>query len=360
MPDISQQLQEQVRCARTEGKKLRIVGGGSKDFIGRSSSGTSLNIGEHKGIVNYQPVELVLTARAGTPLKEIEAVLDKQNQMLAFEPPCFNDTATIGGTLACNLSGPGRPWNGSVRDHLLGIRLIDGNGEHLRFGGQVMKNVAGYDTSRLMAGAMGSLGIVTEVSIKVMPKPAHSLTLVVAMGIDRAIQVMNQRGREPKPLTAACWFDGRLYLRLAGVRSAVESTAQLWAGDETETGTCEIIENSDFWSELRDQRLNYFSESETPIWRFSVNPTADQPAVDGDWLIDWGGAQRWLRGPGELADMEVLAAKAGGQVSLYRGGVRTGEVFHGPAKALVGIQQRMKKAFDPDAIFNPGRLYSWL
>ena len=352
MADISTQLQEQIHTALREGSALNIIGGGSKTFMGRDSSGSSLNVGEHSGIVSYQPVDLVLTARAGTPLSDIEAALNEHNQMLSFEPPNYNGRSTLGGTLACNQSGPSRPWSGSVRDHVLGVRLLNGKGEHLRFGGQVMKNVAGYDVSRLQAGAMGTLGLITEVSLKVLPKLAYTLTLTQEMDLDKAISVMNKRAGESKPLSAACWVDGRLYLRLSGARSAVESTALQWSGERLEA-------DSAFWRALRDQQLDYF-RGELPLWRFSVNPTAENPDIAGNWLLDWGGAQRWLRASGELAEMEVFAAAAGGQVSLFRGGDRSGEVFHCQPPALVGIQQRIKTSFDPDAVFNPGRLYGWM
>ncbi|WP_166257893.1 glycolate oxidase subunit GlcE [Marinobacter salicampi] len=352
MADISQRLQDEVLAALNESRPLKIVGGGSKQFMGRPVEGTELNVGEHTGIVQYQPVELVMTARAGTPLKELEAALAENNQMLAFEPPYFSDQATIGGTLACNQSGPGRPWTGSVRDHVLGVRLINGRGEHLRFGGQVMKNVAGYDVSRLQAGALGTLGLITEVSLKVMPKPAATVTLVQDMALDEVIPYMNARAAEPKPLTAACWLDDRLYLRLSGARSAVDATAAQWQGEQYEDAEA-------FWAGLRDQKLDFFNDDK-PLWRFSVNSTAPNPGLDGDWLVDWGGAQRWYQGDGELAHMEELAARAGGQVSLFRGGDRSGEVMQSQPAALKAIQQRLKRSFDPEAIFNPGRLYTWM
>lgn len=352
MSDISKQLQQQILDARNESRQLNIVGGGSKHFLGRAPQGDTLAIGEHRGIVSYQPVELVLTARAGTPLREIEAALEEQGQMLAFEPPHYGDGATLGGTLACNLSGPARPWQGSVRDHVLGIRLINGQGENLRFGGQVMKNVAGYDVSRLMAGAMGTLGVMTEVSLKVLPKPAYQLTLVETMGMDKAIRVMNERAGQPKPLSAACWWDGHLYLRLSGARSAVESTARQWSGETLESGDL-------FWRELRDQQLDFFS-GDTPLWRFSVKSTAANPDFNGDWLLDWGGAQRWLRAPADLNVLEALAVEMGGQVSLFRGGDRSADVFHSQPQVLQQRQQRLKESFDPQRLFNPGRLYSWL
>ncbi|GGO84861.1 glycolate oxidase subunit GlcE [Marinobacterium nitratireducens] len=352
MSDISQQLREQILQARAGATKLDIRGGASKRFMGREPQGEALEVGRHRGIVSYEPVELVLTARAGTPLEEIVAALDEQGQMLSFEPPCFGGNATLGGTLACNQSGPGRPWGGSVRDQVLGIRLINGLGEELRFGGQVMKNVAGYDVSRLQAGAMGTLGLITEVSLKVLPKPGETLTLVTETSMAEAVRLMNERAGQPKPLSAACWHDGRLYLRLSGARSAVDATVRQWGG--------ELLENDvAFWRELRDQRLGFF-DGDAPLWRFSLRSSAEPLPLEGDWLIDWGGAQRWYRGDADRARLDALAAEAGGQVSLFRGGDRSGEVMPAQAPALRLIQQRLKRAFDPDGLFNPGRLYSWM
>jgi len=352
MSDRTQALIEQVNDARAEGRPLKIVGGGSKDFMGREAAGEPVEVGAHSGIVNYHPVELVLTARGGTPLSEIEAALAEYNQMLAFEPPHFGGDATIGGTLACNQSGPARPWSGSVRDMVLGIRLINGRGEALRFGGEVMKNVAGYDLSRMQAGALGTLGIISEVSLKVMPRPAATLTLVREVEAGEAIEQMNRLAGQAKPLTGACWLDGRLYLRLAGAESAVKGTAQQWGGD--------VLENGDaFWASVREQEQAFFA-GDAPLWRFSMNPTAAPLLPDHDWLIDWGGAQRWLRGDFQLTELETLAREAGGQVSLYRGGDRSGEVFHSQPPALRQLHQRLKSSLDPDGIFNPGRLYSWM
>lgn len=353
MGDLTQALIEQVNSARASGSTLEIVGGGSKKFIGRvASADATLNVGGHRGIVSYEPVELVLTARAGTPLREIQDTLDEKNQMLAFEPPHFGDGATLGGTLACNQSGPARPWSGSVRDAVLGIRLINGRGEHLRFGGQVMKNVAGYDVSRAQAGALGTLGIITEVSLKVMPKPAAALTLVQEIDAAQAIVKMNELAGQPRPLTAACWHDGRLYLRLAGVRTAVEGTVSRWGGDILEQDT-------DFWQALREHQQPFFVGGE-PLWRYSINSTASHWRDEADWLIDWGGAQRWLRGDFQQAAMEQEAGQAGGQVTLFRGGDRGGEVFATQAPAVQLLHRRLKAAFDPARIFNPGRLYSWM
>ncbi|MCB1755262.1 MAG: glycolate oxidase subunit GlcE [Gammaproteobacteria bacterium] len=353
MPDLSRQLTEQIQTALTDGARLNIVGGGSKSFMGRALDNViPLHTGGHSGIVSYQPVELVLTARAGTRLDEIEQALDEQGQMLSFQAPHYASGATIGGTLACNQSGPARPWWGSVRDQVLGIRLLNGRGEHLRFGGQVMKNVAGYDVSRLQAGAMGCLGVITEISLKVMPKPAHVLTLVEEMPVAEAIDTMNRLSTLPKPLAGACWYDGHLYLRLAGARSAVDATAKQW-------GYSQLEEGETFWRDLRDHKLDFFL-GDTPLWRFSVKPTAQPVMHEADWLIDWGGAQRWVRARDELISMAALAETLSGKVSLFKGGDRHGEVNHPQATALQSIQQRLKYSFDPKHLFNPGRLYTWL
>jgi glycolate oxidase FAD binding subunit len=358
MSDISQQLVEAVNSARAEGKPLNICGFGSKAFMGRKASGQPLSITGHSGIVSYQPVELVISVRAGTSLSEIQFALDEQGQMLSFEPPSFASEASIGGTLAANISGPARPWSGSIRDMVLGTRLINGRGEHLRFGGEVMKNVAGYDVSRLQAGAMGTLGVITEVSMKVLPRPAASITLVADIEANEAVLTMNQLAREPKPLSGACWMDGKLIVRLSGSRAAVEGTAAQWRGTALQQDEAER-----FWSDLANQRLSFFA-GEQPLWRFSIKPTAAVVAPvklpDVDWLLDWGGAQRWLRGDFDPAELEALAIAAGGQVALFRGGNRTGEVFHTMPAPMQALQRRVKASFDPDGLFNPGRLYSWL
>ncbi|MCP8689176.1 glycolate oxidase subunit GlcE [Marinobacterium sedimentorum] len=364
MADMANLLQQQILSARADARKLNIIGGNSKAFMGRVASGEPLRVAGHSGIVSYQPVELVLTARAGTPLTELVAALDEQHQMLSFEPPGFGGGATIGGTLACNQSGPGRPWWSSVRDQVLGVRLLNGRGEHLRFGGQVMKNVAGYDVSRLQAGAMGSLGLITEVSLKVLPKPAVTRTLVFDVALQDAVALMNRRAAEPKPLSAACWLDNRLYLRLSGARAAVDATLSQWQGQHSGSPLSgsqgRLLEDDEsFWAALRDQTLAFF-EGEAPLWRFSIKSTAVNPDLPGNWLIDWGGAQRWYRGAASMAQMQQLAEAAGGQVSLFRGGDRQADVMHPQARALQLLQQRLKQSFDPDGVFNPGRLYSWM
>lgn len=354
MADLSSELLERVSAAADAGRKLNIEGGGTKAFMGRvpAEDAEILSIAGHTGIVSYEPIELVLTARAGTPITDLVAALAEHNQMLAFEPPVFAAGSTLGGTLATNQSGSGRPWWGSVRDHVLGVRLINGKAEHLRFGGQVMKNVAGYDVSRLQAGAFGGLGLITEVSLKVLPKPAMQQTLTHACSQAEALELMNKRAGQPKPITAAAWFNGILYTRLAGAASAVEAAAKFFGGD--------TLENAEqFWQSLADQRHSFFT-TEEPLWRFSINSKAAEFDVDANALIDWGGAQRWYTGDHDWQKMVALASKAGGQVSLYRGGDRSQEVMHPQAQPVQLLQQRLKASFDPAGIFNPGRVYSWL
>ncbi|MBR9909739.1 MAG: glycolate oxidase subunit GlcE [Gammaproteobacteria bacterium] len=364
MADITAQLVEQVNTARTEGKSLNIVGRGSKAFYGRHADGRhargeAIAVTAHQGIVSYQPQELVLTARAGTSLAEINAVLQEQGQMLSFEPPGFGADASIGGTLACNQSGPSRPWRGSVRDMVLGLRLINGNGEQLRFGGQVMKNVAGYDVSRLQAGAMGCLGIITEVSIKVMPRPAASLSLVSECdSAQRGIEIINRLSCRSLPLTGACWLQGKLYLRFAGAAAAVESAATGICRDYP--GTSSLPADNRFWSQLREQQLEFFS-GDSPLWRFSVGSSLSHLLPGADWLIDWGGAQRWLRSADHsLQSLNELVPAGRGEVCGFRHGDRSGEVFPPMAAPLQALHQRLKAAFDPARLFNPGRMYAWL
>jgi glycolate oxidase FAD binding subunit len=215
-----------------------------------------------------------------------------------------------------------------------------------------MKNVAGYDVSRLQAGAMGTLGLITEISLKVLPKPAVTRTLVWDMDAQEAIRFMNSLAAKPKPLSAACWLEGRLYVRLSGAHAAVDATARSWQG----TG---LAEADVFWQRLCHQQLEFFN-TDSPLWRFSVNSAADIIALDSQSIIDWGGAQRWYRGAQEKEYMESLAVEAGGQVSLFAGGDRSSDVMHEAPAALKIIQKRVKDSFDPDGIFNPGLLYSWM
>lgn len=346
MADLAPEFCQRVLEARAAGTPLYIRGGDSKrGLLGRECTAAPLDVAGHRGIVDYQPAELFITARSGTPLAELSAALDGENQQLPFEPPAFGGRATVGGTLACNLSGPARPWQGSVRDATLGVRLVNGSGEHLRYGGQVVKNVAGYDVSRLQAGALGTLGLVTEVSFKVLPKPELSLTLSRKMSAEQALRVMRERAGEPRPLNGAAWIDGRLFLRLAGAASAVRHTAQHWGGD-----ICSEAESP--WTDLRELSLPWFTDT-GPLWRQSTLVTTPLAAGEAG-VLDWGGALRWWRGhqpSGESGNAGWL---------LFSGGDRRDEVRPAVNEVSRRLQKRLKQAFDPAAIFNPGRLYSWM
>ena len=353
MTDLSDTIAERVIAARQDKRPLFVIAGGTKqDLLGRHCDCEPLDISGHRGIIDYQPAELVLTARAGTPLAEIEAALSAERQEMPCESPLFSGRATLGGTLACNLSGPGRPWAGSIRDIVLGVDLVNGKGEKLSFGGQVMKNVAGYDVSRLQAGALGTLGVMTEISIKVLPQPEQSATLVYELDASDALTLMNQRCAEPRPLTGAFWVDGKLYLRLSGAPGAVEQTIGDWGGEK-------LGETGDLWSKLREMQLPFFAMPD-PLWRLSINSTAPIETPSDRTLIDWGGALRWVRGEADFEHLQAIAAAAGGHVCLFRGGDRAGEVRQQLETVQQRLQLRLKQAFDPERVLNPGRLYSWL
>lgn len=347
--DLTPQLQEQVATAAAGSSPLRIVGGDSKAFYGRAVQGTPLHLSGHRGIVDYEPTELVLSARAGTPLREIEKVLAEHNQMLPFEPPYFGETATLGGTVACNLSGPRRPYAGAARDFVLGTRVLNGKAEVLKFGGEVMKNVAGYDVSRLMAGALGTLGAVLEVSLKVLPRSEAELTLSQELALPEALDRLHEWARLPLPLSASAYEDGRLYLRLSGANGAVSEARAHLGGDE-------VADAEAFWHTLKEQQRPFF-DTEQALWRLSVASDAAPPALDGEWLYEWGGAQRWLRSTASEEEIRAAAQALGGHATLFRGGARD-EVFQPLTAGLLNLHKNLKQAFDPHGIFNPGRMYA--
>jgi glycolate oxidase FAD binding subunit len=328
---------------------LRIRGGGSKDFYGQDTRGELLDTRAYSGIVAYEPTELVLTARCGTPLAEVEATLAERGQMLAFEPPRFG-AGTIGGCVAAGLSGPRRAAAGAVRDFVLGIKLLDGEGRALAFGGQVMKNVAGYDVSRLACGSLGTLGLLTDISLKVLPRPAAEASIRFELSQAEALRRLNEWSGQPLPLSASCWHEGVLTLRLSGARAAV-AAAQARLGGEA---VADVVE---FWSGMRDQRHAFFADASAPLWRLSLPSTAAPLDLPGAQLIEWGGAQRWLRG-GEAGRVRAAAAAAGGHATLFRGGDKGDGVFQPLSPPLHTLHRRLKDAFDPRRVFNPGRLYA--
>lgn len=350
--DRSTALQQQVHDAINAGTALKIHGSNSKSFLGCASQGDGLSLSEHRGMIEYDPRELVLTARAGTPLSQIEAALDAAGQMLTFEPPYFGEHATLGGTIACGLSGPRRPYAGAARDAVLGCKLINGQGELLRFGGQVMKNVAGYDVSRLMVGAYGTLGVLLEISLKVLPRPASSLTVMHECPQTEAINQMSHLLSQPVPVDAACYHSGHCYIRLAGSEQAVRHAQEKLGGEALE-------KSAPFWLALREHQLSFFQSSK-PLYRVLVKPATPPVPIAGSWLLDWGGAQRWLVSDEPVAVIRASVAAAGGHVSQFRAAVQDKHVFEPLAAPLFIIHQRLKKSFDPHRIFNPGRMYSGL
>ena len=341
------ELIEKIQHAAAHQENLEIRGSGSKSFYGGVPQGTVLDMAAHRGVIDYAPSELVLTARSGTPLSEIESLLAGQNQMLAFEPPHFGPAATLGGCIASGLSGPRRPYSGSVRDFVLGVGILDGRGQQLKFGGQVMKNVAGYDVSRLITGAMGTLGVLLDVSLKVLPRPAASLSLRFECDQQTAIQRVNAWAGQALPLSATCWQNEQLAIRLEGTQRSLQSARNKLGGEL-------LTDDTAFWHDLREQRAAFFR---SPLWRLSVPSTAAALTLEGTQLIEWGGALRWLRSDAAPDTIRHAAATAGGQATLFRGGDKRSGVFHPLPPALLAIQHRIKHSFDPQGIFNPRRLF---
>ena len=360
-----QALVERIHEARAARASLCIRGSGSKDFYGESPQGTPLDTRALAGLSSYEPSELVVTARAGTPLAELEATLAERGQWLPFEPPRFADPrqpgargGTVGGMVAAGLSGPARASAGGVRDFVLGATLLNGRAELLSFGGQVMKNVAGYDVSRLLAGSMGVLGVICEVSLKVLPQPPATATLRFELDEASALTRLAGWSARPLPLAASAWWDGMLVLRLAGARAAVDAAARELGGEGIEPALA-----AGFWDGLRDHTDEYFAAASRAVdggatlWRLSLPPTAPPLRLSDQQLIEWGGGQRWLCSALPAATVRDAAAALGGHATLFRGHDRRAGVF-APLKApLDRIHRQLKKAFDPDGVFNPGRLY---
>ena len=361
-------LVERVRAAAADARPLRLRGGGTKDFYGQALQGDVLDTRAWRGIVSYEPTELVVTVRAGTPLSELQEVLAGKGQVLAFDPPHFGADATVGGMLAAGLSGPSRGSVGSVRDYVLGVQMLNGQAELLQFGGQVMKNVAGYDVSRLLCGSLGILGLVTEVSLKVLPRPVAQATLRFSMDQASALAQWQRWAGQPLPLRASCWVrdagQDLLYVRLAGARAAVDAAVRAMGGVREDEARVDAD-----WVALREQTLPFFAlEGTQCLWRLSVPETAPvlalPPEAAGE-LHEWGGALRWVKAPqGAMAALRAAAGSVGGSATLFRhaasDAVRAPQVFHPLDGPLLRIHRALKQQFDPHGIFNPSRLYPGL
>jgi glycolate oxidase FAD binding subunit len=350
--------QARIRSAVASRSPLRIRGGGTKDFYGQALKGDVLDTTECEGIVDYDPTELVITVRAGTRLAHVERTMRVEGQMLACEPPRFGEAATMGGFVAAGLSGPRRPYAGAVRDLVLGVRVIDGKGDDLRFGGRVMKNVAGFDVARLMTGALGTLGVLAEVSLRCMPMPKAETTRIFKCSADEAIRKANEWGGKPLPVTATAYHAGRLAVRLSGSAAAVEAGVAKIGGM--------VLPGNDrggaFWRSIREQTQPFFVAAGEPgaaLWRLSVKPTAPYTDLDGEQLIEWGGALRWLRATGrtDVARVREWARKNGGHATLYRAADKNAGAFQPLGDTLLQVHRRLKAAFDPAGVLNPGRLY---
>ncbi len=355
MENVLQTFKERIATATTSKSSLRIKGNGTKDWYGQSLQGEVLDTTACSGIIAYDPTELVITARAGTSLREIGKALSEKNQMLAFEPPRFDGLATIGGIVASGLSGPRRQAVGAVRDFVLGAVLMDGKADVLHFGGQVMKNVAGYDVSRLLTGSMGTLGLILEVSIKVLPRPVAQQSLQFAMTQEQALHQLNVWGGQPLPLSASCWHNGLLAIRLSGAQAAVDAAIKKMGGDA-------LPEPEKFWDRLREQEHAFFDgvmqDKEHGLWRLSVPSVAPVLNLQGEQCIEWGGAQRWLKTSASASAVRAAAEQAGGHATLFKGGDKSVGVFHPLQPAVERIHRNLKNAFDPAGIFNPGRMFN--
>ena len=377
--DMTTLMATRIREAADAGTPLRIRGGGSKDFYGQSLGGDVLDMGGYSGVISYEPSELVVTVRGGTPLAELEALLAEQGQCLPFEPPHFGPHATVGGMVASGLSGPARASSGAVRDFLLGVVLLNGKGECLTFGGQVMKNVAGYDVSRLMVGTLGTLGVLLELSLKVLPvAPGEATLMCSGLRQQTALDLLNRWGGQPLPLNASCWVRDAsavpaqdfLFVRLRGALAAVEAACPRMVADvQAAGGQAAPLDNAQAsadWNACREQTLPFFAQPPSPdacLWRLSVPQTAPAMDLPFDPLIEWHGGLRWLWAPASAAaQLRQRAGQAGGHATLFRraalmpADLQALPVFTPLSPVQSRIQRELKKQFDPAGIFNPGRM----
>ncbi len=347
--DLREEIAARVATAAATRQPLALRGSGSKAFYGNTEQGEPLDLTGHRGIVSYQPTELMVTVRAGTPLRELEDALAAEGQMLPFEPPRFGDGGTVGGAVAAGLAGPRRPFSGSVRDALLGARIVNGHGQVVRFGGEVVKNVAGYDLTRPMAGALGTLGVLLDVSFKLLPRPVAETTRALEAPAHGVYTRVHDALLAGYPVTGAAHDGEQLYLRLSGAERGVRAATEKLGGEPLDDGDT-------FWSGLRDQTLPFFSEGERPLWRLSLPAAADLPEVPGAQLLDWAGQQLWLRSDADAQSVRDAAAQRGGHATRFRGGDPAVPAFHPPAAAVSRLNRQLKDALDPHRILNPGRM----
>jgi glycolate oxidase FAD binding subunit len=344
---VEDDLGSQIEAVASAGGQVRIVGNDSKAFYGRAVDAVPLEVGLHRGVIDYDPAELVITLRSGCRLAEIIELLRENRQMFAFEPPDFDGQATVGGMIASGLAGPRRAYAGAVRDFVLGVKMIDGRGDLQRFGGRVIKNVAGFDVARLMVGAQGTLGVLLEVSLRVVPIPETEVTLAFEHAdADTHIHWVNQLAGRPLPISASMWCGGVSRIRLSGSAQGVGQAANELGGDTVDDG----------WDELTGQQHEFFA-GDDPLTRISLPPTASDLGIDAPQLIEWGGAQRWYRGAVDVAVLRGQIEARGGNLCAYRHHADEVPVFHPLPQAMLKLQRGIKSSFDPAGIFNPGRIY---
>jgi len=346
-----EQLQETIRDAAASGAALRLRGGGSKDFYGNEPRGAILDTRGYAGIVSYEPTELVVTARCGTRLSELESLLDREGQCLPFEPPHFGAEATLGGCVAAGLSGPRRAAAGAVRDFVLGAKIVDGRGRLMSFGGQVMKNVAGYDVARMLVGSLGTLALLAEMSVKVLPRPAAELSLKLEMPLERAIEAVNRWAARPLPVTGTAWHEDELAVRLSGSRVAVRAAREAIGGTALEPAQAQA-----FWRAVREHTHPFFSGPE-PLWRIALPSAAAPLPIDGRTLIEWSGGLRWLKSPAGAGAVRDAARELQGHATLFRGADKSAGAFMPLPPVLARLHRELKAVFDPGGILNPGRMY---
>jgi glycolate oxidase FAD binding subunit len=343
--------QARIKEAAARKAPLQLRGGGSKDGMGEVVQGEVFDTRAYAGVVAYEPSELVITVCCGTPLAEVEKTMHDAGQMLAFEAPYAKHGATIGGAFASGLSGPRRPYSGAVRDFVLGAEIIDGKGDYLRFGGQVMKNVAGFDVSRLQCGAWGTLGLVTQVSFKCLPLPKAQTTLRMDLTAAQFMSHCAKWASLPLPISGAAWMEGVARVRLSGAQAAVKSATEKLGG--------ESVDDDHWWADLRDQRLPFFTQpTNDALWRLSVKATAPLDSHPPQ-IIDWSGAQRFVKSPAaQSQQIRALAEANGGHATLLSKNLSGVPRFHPMQPSVLAIHQRMKSTFDPYGIFNVGRLHA--
>lgn len=344
-------LQTAIRDAAASGAPLRLRGGGTKDFYGNAPRGSIIDTRAYAGIVSYEPTELVVTARCGTALSELESALEGEGQCLPFEPPHFGAQATLGGCVAAGLSGPRRASAGALRDFLLGVKIVDGRGRVMSFGGQVMKNVAGYDVARMIAGTLGTLGLIAEASLKVLPRAPAELSLRLEMPLERAIEAMNRWAGRPLPITATAWHEGELTLRLSGADVALRSARQALGGTALDAAQAQAR-----WRAVREHTHPFFAGNE-PLWRIAVPSAAGPLALEGKTLVEWSGGLRWLRSSAEAGAVRDAARAVGGHATLFRAPDKSAGAFMPLPPVLARLHRELKNVFDPAGILNPGRLY---